>query len=65
MEPWLRQVLRCPACKGTLEDRPDHLVCVACGLAYPIEEGVPALLGHRAVPLGGLEIGELGQGEST
>lgn len=48
IEPWLRDILRCPRCKGVLTD--DHgpagpeLRCGACELGYPIEDGVPVLL---------------------
>ena len=56
-EPWLREILRCPQCKGELTDVTDaapeaastpasgvtELQCPACGLGYPIESGVPVL----------------------
>ncbi|MDR0626845.1 MAG: Trm112 family protein [Bifidobacteriaceae bacterium] len=49
MEEWVRQALRCPACQGELIDRPGQLVCPACRLAYPVRDGIPALLAGRAV----------------
>lgn len=51
MEPWLRAILRCPACHSELRDDtgPDggpELVCTGatCALAYRIDDGVPVLL---------------------
>jgi uncharacterized protein YbaR (Trm112 family) len=55
IEPWLREILRCPQCKGELvdatqaaagSDGPDtaELRCDTCHLAYPVEGGVPVLL---------------------
>ena len=53
IEPWLREILRCPQCKGELSRRerrvPEgagvtELQCASCRLAYPIEDGVPVLL---------------------
>ncbi|MDR0593009.1 MAG: Trm112 family protein [Bifidobacteriaceae bacterium] len=51
MEHWVREALRCPACRGQLTDRPGHLVCPPCRLAYPIREGIPVMLAGRAVAL--------------
>lgn len=55
MEPWLREILRCPHCGGELADAtgPDggpELVCTAeqCRLAYRIDDGVPVLLVDEA-----------------
>ena len=48
IEPWLRDILRCPRCKGELADSEGpagtELQCASCRLAYPIEDGVPVLL---------------------
>ncbi len=56
MEPWLREILRCPRCKGALADAAGpsaaELQCAACALAYPVEAGVPVLLVDLARPLG-------------
>jgi len=54
--PWLREILRCPACRARLRDegggqgRPDELVCTSgeCGLAYRVEDGIPVLLVDEA-----------------
>lgn len=50
IEPWLREILRCPQCRATLRDETGpggpELVCDSstCGLAYRIDDGVPVLL---------------------
>lgn len=55
IEPWLREILRCPACRSELRD--DHgpngapeLVCTnhECALAYRVEDGIPVLLADEA-----------------
>lgn len=55
LEPWLREVLRCPKCLSELRDdtgpsNQPELVCVArdCSRAYPIEDQVPVLLVDEA-----------------
>jgi hypothetical protein len=54
IEPWLREVLRCPACRAQLRDAigPDapELVCTdtACALAYRVDAGIPVLLVDEA-----------------
>ncbi|MFP5336140.1 MAG: Trm112 family protein [Actinomycetes bacterium] len=57
IEPWLRKILRCPACRSELADGagPDggpELVCTSagCGLAYRVEDGVPVLLVDEGRP---------------
>ncbi|HET8602392.1 MAG TPA: Trm112 family protein [Marmoricola sp.] len=51
IEPWLREILRCPRCKTELADGNGpsggpELQCtnVECGLAYRIDDGIPVLL---------------------
>lgn len=54
----IREILACPKCHGPLRDgvlgekspqpRAEALVCSACGVAYPVEEGIPVLLIERA-----------------
>lgn len=56
----IRELLACPKCHGPLTDgvlgeksaRPtsEALVCGTCGLAFPVEEGIPVLLIERATP---------------
>lgn len=53
----LLEILACPQCRSPL--RADHeaeeLVCTnaACGLAYPVREGIPVLLIEEARPAHG------------
>lgn len=53
--PAIRDLLVCPVCRGPLRDATSadrvSLVCEACRLAYPVEEGIPVLLAERAEPL--------------
>ena len=55
IEPWVREILRCPRCKGVLEDATGpagpELHCPACRLAYAVDGGVPVLLADLARPL--------------
>ncbi len=56
IEPWLRDILRCPSCKGVLRDGTDpdaggaaELHCTVCRLAYRIDDaGIPVLLVDEA-----------------
>jgi uncharacterized protein len=55
IEPWLREILRCPQCRSELADGtgPDggpELRCTdaTCGLAYRVDDGVPVLLVDEA-----------------
>lgn len=60
LQPWLRDILRCPRCRceladGTGEGGQPQLWCTgtagpdgACGLRYRIEEGIPVLLVDEA-----------------
>jgi hypothetical protein len=36
--------LACPACHGDLRMEGARLVCVSCRRAYPIADGIPALI---------------------
>ena len=54
IEPWLREILRCPACRSELVDAtgetgPElHCTSDECGLQYRIDGGVPVLLVDEA-----------------
>ena len=56
ISPSLLEILCCPAdsggraCHGHLRDLGDSLLCTACGLVYPIEDGIPVLLIERGRP---------------
>jgi uncharacterized protein YbaR (Trm112 family) len=50
VEPWLRDILRCPQCRSKLSDGsgptgPElHCTNTACRRAYRIDDGIPVLL---------------------
>jgi uncharacterized protein YbaR (Trm112 family) len=52
----LLTILRCPKCRGGLEERnlgnDPGLACAACRLFYPIVDDVPNFLVEDARPLG-------------
>jgi uncharacterized protein YbaR (Trm112 family) len=55
LEPWLREILRCPSCRSELRDATGpqggpELVCTneACGLAYRVDDGIPVMLVDEA-----------------
>jgi uncharacterized protein len=41
-------ILACPKCKGRLEEERESLLCPACGLRYPVRDGIPVLLVEEA-----------------
>lgn len=54
LAPELLDILVCPKCKGDLEYRaedPESLVCHACALVYPVDDGIPVMLVDEAKPL--------------
>ena len=48
--PELLAILVCPACKRELDyhNEEERLQCHACGLAYPVRDGIPVLLVDQA-----------------
>ena len=46
----LLDILVCPSCHGPLEERqdPHSLVCLECGLIYPVRDGIPIMLIEEA-----------------
>ena len=45
----LLDIIVCPDCHGKLElTETPELVCTACGLAYPVIDGIPVLLVDEA-----------------
>jgi uncharacterized protein YbaR (Trm112 family) len=50
LEPWLLEILACPACHAPLrvEEAANELVCTGCGLAYPVRDDIPVLLVDEA-----------------
>jgi uncharacterized protein YbaR (Trm112 family) len=52
VDKWVRDALRCPACRGVLMDGSGELVCRDCLVAYPVRDSIPSLLEGRARPVG-------------
>jgi uncharacterized protein YbaR (Trm112 family) len=52
IEPWLREILRCPNCHSALVDgtgpQGPELQCTGCTLAYRVDDGIPVLLVDEA-----------------
>lgn len=50
----LLEKLACPKCKGklTYRESDNRLDCPACGLSFPVVDGVPVLLVDEAARLG-------------
>ena len=50
LSPELKEILACPKCKGELEFREEEgeIRCLACRLAYRIEDGIPVMLVEEA-----------------
>lgn len=57
IEPWLLEVLACPQCRSPLTLGADSMSCTdiagaACGLVFPVRDGIPVLLIDEALPRG-------------
>ncbi len=48
IDPFLRERLVCPTCRGALDDVPSGLRCAAEKKVYPVVEGVPHLVAELA-----------------
>ena len=46
----LLEILVCPQCHGEVEhkERRKVIVCAACGLQYPVRDGIPVMLAEEA-----------------
>ncbi len=48
----LLEILACPSCRGNVEVRMDGgaewIVCLQCGLRYPVRDGIPVMLIEEA-----------------
>ena len=59
IEPWLREILRCPQCRSTLSDGsgpsgPElHCTNAECCWAYRVDDGIPVLLVDESRSLAG------------
>ncbi len=40
----LLEILACPACKGDVKEENGKIVCLKCGLKYPIKDNIPIML---------------------
>jgi uncharacterized protein YbaR (Trm112 family) len=51
LDPWLLEILACPACRASVRvDEPaSTLVCTGCGLVYPVRDGIPVMLVDEAI----------------
>lgn len=49
----LLDILRCPSCGGPVVEQADpaSIVCGACGVRYPVNDGIPAMLVDEATPM--------------
>ena len=48
LEPSVVSQLACPVCLGDLRMEEARLVCNGCGRAYPVVDGIPALIVEQA-----------------
>jgi uncharacterized protein YbaR (Trm112 family) len=53
LDPALVELLACPACHAPVQPVGDRLVCSACGLRFPIRDGIPVMLLEEAEPAEG------------
>jgi len=48
----LLEILACPSCRGDVELREvgegEQIVCLQCGLRYPVRDGIPVMLVEEA-----------------
>jgi uncharacterized protein YbaR (Trm112 family) len=48
----LLEILVCPSCRGDIELRQESdgevIVCLQCGLRYPVRDGIPVMLVEEA-----------------
>ncbi len=53
LESWLLDILACPRCRQKVTLSPDGngLVCAACAVVYPIDDGIPRMLPDSGVPV--------------
>ena len=44
----LLSILACPACRGDVKEEQDKIICLSCGLKYPVKDGIPIMLVEEA-----------------
>ncbi len=48
LDPTLLAIIVCPDCHADLRVEAEELVCVGCGLIYPVRDDIPVLLVDEA-----------------
>ena len=48
MDKKLLEILACPSCKSSVKPENGKIVCVKCGLKYPVKNGIPCMLAEEA-----------------
>jgi uncharacterized protein len=51
LDPELVKILRCPKCKGELEEKETEFHCPVCRLRFLVENGIPNFLISEAKPI--------------
>jgi len=51
----LLDILACPVCKKPIayDEKNEKLICEACGLKYPVRDGIPIMLESEAEKVDG------------
>lgn len=44
----LLEILACPACRGSVRQEGEKIVCTQCGRRYPVKDGIPVMLVEEA-----------------
>ena len=44
----LMEILVCPVCKGSVEQKGERIVCAKCKKAYPVKDDIPVMLIEEA-----------------
>ena len=47
----LLEILACPACKSSLKEEGEWLICSKCRLQFPVRQGIPVMLLEEAKKL--------------
>jgi len=40
----LLSILACPSCKGDVKYESEKIICLRCGLRYPVRDDIPVML---------------------
>ena len=44
----LLEILACPACLADVKEENDKIVCLKCGLKYPVRDGIAVMMVDEA-----------------